>query len=103
MRGSPTRCWRNLTSHSWDSVVEEAPNVAIQHIVHLLPRQGHRERVQRVVWTAPRSVPVGETPKILLVDLGEDGHHGLLDDLVFQGRDPQGALPPIGLRDVDYP
>jgi hypothetical protein len=83
--------------------VKEAPNVTIQHVVHALPRQGYRERVQGVMRTTPRSVPIGEPSKILLVDLGEDGHHGLLDDLVFQGGDPQRTLPPIGLRDVDSP
>jgi hypothetical protein len=83
--------------------VEEAPNVTIQHVVHALPREGHRERVQRLVWTASWPKPVGEAPKILLVDLGEDRDHGLLDNLIFQRRDPQGALSPIGLRDVNPP
>jgi hypothetical protein len=32
--------------------------------------------------------------------LVEDRHHGLLDDLVFQGRDAQRMLPAVGLRDV---
>src|SRR5271157_3344185 len=36
-----------------------------------------------------------------LVNLVEDRHHSLLDDLVLQRRDAQGALPPIGLRYVD--
>ena len=82
---------------------EEAPNVTIQHVVHRLPRQGDRERVQRLVRTASRPEPLGETPKILLVNLGEDGDHRLLDNLVLQCRDPQGALPPLGLRDIHSP
>jgi hypothetical protein len=83
--------------------VEAAPQVTLQPVVHALPRQGHRERVQGVMRTAPRSVPLGDPSKILLIDLGEDGHHGLLDELVFQGGDPQRALPPIRLRDGDSP
>src|ERR1700687_3014953 len=34
-----------------------------------------------------RSKPVGEPPKILFVYLVEDRYHGLLNDLVLQGRD----------------
>jgi hypothetical protein len=83
--------------------VEKAPNVAIQHIVHPPPRERDRERVQGVVRTTPRPKPIGETPKVLLVNLSQDGHHGLLDNLILQGRDPQGALSPIGFRDVHSP
>jgi hypothetical protein len=50
---------------------------------------------------APRSKPVGESPKIFLVYLVEDRHHGALDDLVFQRRDSQRSLLPVGLRYVD--
>src|SRR5215470_14261424 len=44
---------------------------------------------------APRAKTVGEAQKVFLVDLVEDGDHTLLDDLVFQGRDPQWTLPSI--------
>src|SRR5215467_5298556 len=44
---------------------------------------------------APRTKTVGEAQKVFLVNLVEDGDHGLLDNLVFQGRDPQWALPSI--------
>jgi hypothetical protein len=83
--------------------VEAATNVTIQLVVHRLPRQGDRERVERLVRTVSRSEPTGEPPKILLVHLGEDGDHGLLDERVFQGGEAQGALPPIGLRDRHSP
>jgi hypothetical protein len=63
--------------------VEEAPHVTIQPVVHALPGQGDRERVQRLVRPASRPEPRGEAPKVPLVDLGEDGHHGLLDKLVL--------------------
>jgi hypothetical protein len=51
--------------------------------------------------TAPPPEPGGEPPKILLVDLLEDGHHRLLDHLVFQGGEAQRTLSSISLRDVD--
>src|SRR5262245_6513818 len=50
--------------------------------------------------TASGAETVGEAQEIDLVDLVEDRHHGLLDDLVLQGRDAQRTLPAVGLRDV---
>jgi hypothetical protein len=50
--------------------------------------------------TAPGPEPIGERHKVLFVNLVEDRHHGLLDDLILQGCDAQGALPSIGVRDV---
>ena len=44
---------------------------------------------------APRTETVRETEKVFLVNLVEDGDHGLLDDFVFQRRDPQWTLPSI--------
>ena len=49
---------------------------------------------------APGPEPVGEPQKILFVNLVEDRHYGLLDDLILQGCDAQGTLPSIGFRDV---
>ena len=60
-----------------------------------------RQRIQSLMLAAPRTETVRETKKVFLVDLVEDGDHGLLDDLVLQRRDPQWTLPPIGLRDVN--
>jgi hypothetical protein len=37
---------------------------------------------------ASRPKPIGETEKVLFVNLVEDGDRGLLDDFVFQCRDP---------------
>src|SRR6266849_2415088 len=47
--------------------------------------------------------PVRKALEVGLVNLGEDRHHGLVDDRVRQWRDAQGALPPISLRYVDSP
>jgi hypothetical protein len=52
---------------------------------------------------APRSEPVGEALEVDLINLVEDRHHSLLDDLVFQRCDAQRALPSVGLRYIDSP
>ena len=49
---------------------------------------------------APRPEPIGEPQKILFVNLIEDRHYGLLNDLILQGCDAQGTLPSIGFRNV---
>jgi len=49
---------------------------------------------------APRPEPVREPQKVLFVNLVEDRHYGLLDDLVLQGCDAQRTLSSIGFRDV---
>src|SRR5580700_125806 len=50
--------------------------------------------------TAPRTKTIRETPKILLVNLIQDCHHGLLNNLVLQCRDAERPLPAIRFRDV---
>src|SRR5215469_928177 len=50
---------------------------------------------------AARPESVRKALEVGLVDLVEDRHHSLLNDLVLQCCDAQRALPPIGLRDVD--
>jgi len=52
---------------------------------------------------ATRPEAVREAQEVDLVDLVEHRHHGLLDDLVLQGRDAQRSHPPVGLRDEDTP
>ena len=49
---------------------------------------------------APRSKPIGEPQEILFVNLIEDCHYGLLNDLILQGCNAQGTLPSIGFRNV---
>src|SRR6516164_3217464 len=53
------------------------------------------------MWAATGPESVREAFEVGLVNLVEDRHHSLLDDLVLQCRDAQGALPPVGLRYVD--
>src|ERR1035438_3925292 len=49
----------------------------------------------------PWPEPVRKAPEVHLVNLVEDGHHGLLNNLVLQTRDAQRALLPVGLRYID--
>src|SRR5205823_2237254 len=84
---------------SWRT--EEAPNVRIEHPVHSLPLDAHRQRVERLVRATTGPKPVGKALEVDLVDLIENRHHGLLNDFVFQRRDAQRTLPPVGLRYVD--
>jgi site-specific DNA recombinase len=68
--------------------VEKAADVGVQHIVHLLLQERVGQRIQSIMRTAPRAKSIREAEKVLLVDLVEDGAHGMLDDLVFQCRYP---------------
>src|SRR5438876_1820029 len=76
-------------------VIEKAPDVSVQNVVHLLLQERVRQRIQRVMLAAPRTETIREAQKVFLVNLIEEGDHGLLDDLVFQGRNPQWTLPSI--------
>jgi hypothetical protein len=44
---------------------------------------------------APRAKAIRESQKVLFIDLVEDRGHGVLDKLIFQGRDSEWALPSI--------
>jgi hypothetical protein len=82
-------------------VVEKASNVRVEHPVHVLPLDSHCQRVQRLMRVATRPEPIREALEVHLINLIEDGHHGLLDDLVLQRRDAQRTLPSVGLRYID--
>src|SRR5215468_8441667 len=84
-----------LDQPAFVEVIEKASDVRVQNVVHFLLQKRVRQRVQRVMLAAPRAKTIGEAQKVFLVNLVEDSDHGLLDDLVFQGRDPQWALPSI--------
>jgi hypothetical protein len=84
-------------------MVEEGTNVRIEHPVHPPRGDPHTERIERLVGTPTRPEPVGEPLEVPVVDLVEDDHHSVLDELVLQRRDAQRPLPPVGLRDVDSP
>ena len=82
-------------------VVKEASNVGVKHPVHTLPLEAHRQRVQRLVRASTGTEPIRESLEVHLINLIENGHHGLLYDFVFQRRNAQRAFPPVSLRYVD--
>ena len=67
--------------------IEKAPNVRVQHPAHFLPHESYPERVQRIMPASPGSEPIGEPQKVLFVNLVEDRHYCVLDDLVLQRSD----------------
>ncbi len=81
-------------------MVKEPTNIRIEYPVHSLPLEAHIQRVQRLMWTAPRTKSIRKAPKVHLVYLVEDGDHRLLDNLVFQRGDAQRPLPAISFRYV---
>src|SRR5215467_10135441 len=62
--------------------IEESLNVSVHNVVHFLPYQRVRQRVQRLMLATPRAKPVREAQKVLLIDRIEDGDHAVLDNLV---------------------
>ena len=56
-----------------------------------------------MVRAAPRSEPVGEAEKVLLVDGVQHLDDGPLEDLVLQGSDAERPLPSVRLGDVHPP
>ena len=76
-------------------VIEKSSNVGIKNVVHLLLQERVRQRIQRLMLAAPRAKTVREAEKVFLVDLVEDGDHGLLDKFVLDSRDPEWTLPSI--------
>src|SRR5713101_2395802 len=58
------------------------------------------ERVQRLMLAAPWSEPVRKIEKVSFVDGIQHLDRRALDDFVFQRRDPERSLPPVGLGDV---
>src|SRR5882724_4438369 len=82
-------------------MIEKAPNVAVQHPVHVLPRDRDVQRIQRLMLATPWPETIRETPKIPLVNRIEDHDHSLLNNLVLQRRDSQWSLPTIRFRNVN--
>src|SRR5208283_4039609 len=49
-------------------LAEEVADIRVEHPVHLLPPDPHRQRIQRVVRASARPEPVGEAQEVRLVD-----------------------------------
>src|SRR6266850_906921 len=79
--------------------IEKAFDVQIEHPVHFLRQQSRVQRVQRLMLATPWSEPVRKIEKVRFVDSIQHLDRRTLDDLVFQRRDSERSLPPVGLRD----
>src|SRR6266446_5169551 len=55
------------------------------------------------MWATPRATPVRKPEEVHLIDGIQDLDKRSLDDLVFQHRDAQWSLPPIGFRNIRSP
>src|SRR4030095_1710110 len=82
---------------------KEAPNVRIEHPVHLLRHDADRQRIQREMRTALRPESVREPEKVRFVNRVQHCYDGTLDDFVFQRGNAERPLPPVRLRDVRAP
>src|SRR5439155_9737779 len=102
MRRSATRCSINFTNHPWSRVSKKAW-MSASSTQHFLRADRRRERIQRVVLTAPRTEAVREPEKVRFVDGVEHLGDGALDNLIFQRGNAERPLPPVRLRDVRSP
>src|SRR5437879_9001699 len=82
--------------------IEKAFDVQIEHPVHCSRHQSRVQSIQRLMLAAPWSEPVRETKKVRFIDGIQHLDRRTLDDFVFQCRNSERSLPPVGLRDK-YP
>src|SRR5882762_1490361 len=80
--------------------IEKAFDVQIEHPVHFPRQQSRVQCVQRLMLAAARSEPVRKSKKVRFVDGVQHLDRRALDDFVFQCRDSERSLPPVGLRDI---
>src|SRR6266478_6490194 len=80
--------------------IEKVANIQIEHPVHLSRQQSRIERVQRLMLASPWPEPIRESEKIRFVDSVQHFDRRALDDFVFQRRNSERPLPPIGLGNV---
>src|SRR5260370_449812 len=84
-----------LDQPAFVEVIEKASDVSVQNVVHFLLQERVRQRIQRLMLAAPRAKTIRDAENVFLVDLLEDGDHGMLDQFVLDSRDREWALPPI--------
>src|SRR2546423_1926078 len=77
---------------------EEIADIRIEHPVHLLPQDPHRQRIQRIMRFASRPETVGEAEEVGLVDGVKYLDGRPLDYFVLQRRDSEWPLPPVRHR-----
>src|SRR5216683_5616322 len=84
-----------LDQPAFVEVIEKASDISVQNVVHFLLQERVRQRIQRLMLAAPRAKSIGEAEKVFLINLVEDGNHGMLDKFVFDSRDRKWTLPSI--------
>src|SRR5438445_506531 len=85
-----TRYWRDWSS---DVCSSDLP-------VHLSRQQSRVQCIQRLMLAAPWPEPVRKSKKVGFVDSVQHLDRRALDDFVFQRRDSERSLPPVGLSDI---
>src|SRR5215216_8164171 len=81
--------------------VEERANVGVEHPAHLLAVDCHSDCVERSMLRPARPEAIREPDEFaLFVDRLHQHPRCLLDDFVFQRRDPERPWFPVGLWDV---
>src|SRR5260370_22794826 len=64
--------------------VEKVPNVRVEYPVHALRLDSHRQCIQCLMRVASGPKPIRKAFEVHLVNLTENGHHSLLNNLVLQ-------------------
>ena len=80
--------------------IEKAFDVQIKHPVHFSRQQARVQRIQRLMLASPWPEPVGEPEKVGFIDSVQHLDRRTLDDLIFQRRNSERSLPPVGLGDI---
>src|SRR6266481_6124617 len=86
----------------WNTI-QKAFDVQIEHPVHFPRQQSRVQRIQRLMLASPWSEPVREAEKVRFVDSIQHLDRRALDEFVFQRRDSERSLPPVGLRYIHPP
>jgi hypothetical protein len=81
-------------------MIQELGQICIENPLDVGAGNPERQGIKRIMLPAPRPKAITEAEEVALVDLIQYGNHGPLDDFVFQGRNAEGPLAPIRLRDV---
>ncbi len=76
-------------------MVQKGPDVQVENPIHLLAHDPNPQRVQCILWTAPRPESVAEAEKVLFPYLVKNRSHRVLNDFV--------APPGLYLREADIP
>jgi hypothetical protein len=104
MRGpllGPPRVCREYVKEASRCTFQAPTAVRIKHPVDMALLKAHRHGLERLLGAAARSTSRGESPKRRLVDGVPHLHRGPLDAVLCQGRETDGPLAAIRLRDGD--